>query len=173
MNLKRSFLSLCLLIMITGVAMAQKVQVQVKPGADWSSYKNYGWGAAATHPSQNPMTDQLIREQINQQLQAKGLTLNAEPNPANPDLFVVYHVATSDSLEWNTFGGFRGFGMQQGTVNKIVHGQLMVELMDPHAKIVLWQGIASDTVSDNVNKNNENITKAITKMFSNFPNPPK
>ena len=63
--------------------------------------------------------------------------------------------------------------MQQGTVNKIVNGQLMVELMDPHAKVVLWQGIASDTVSDNVNKNNENIKKAITKMFSNFPNPPK
>jgi Domain of unknown function (DUF4136) len=167
MKLHRIALGFCILLLTAGVALAQKVNVQNQPGTDWSKYKTYAWGEC--HKASNPMTDQFIVAQVNSQLAAHGLT----PATENPDLLVMYHVASSQSLEWNSFGGFRGFGMQQGTVNKIVTGELAVQLADPAGKLFVWQGTTSETVGSDASKNEKNIQKGLEKMFSNFPNPPK
>jgi len=34
---------------------------------------------------------------------------------------------------------------------------------------LLWRGDATDTISDNTNKNINNLDKAIAKLFKNFP----
>lgn len=167
MNLNRIVLSFCLVLLITSVALAQKVSVQNQPGTDWSKYKTYAWGES--HPTQNPMTNQFIVAQVNSQMAAHGLNEVQE----NPDLLVMYHTAVSQSLEFNSFGGFRGFGMQSGSVNKVYTGQLVIQIADPAAKLFVWQASGDESVSSDANKTEKSIQKAVEKMFSNFPNPPK
>lgn len=167
MKIQRILLSIAFAFLVTGVALAQKVSVQVDPGTDFTKYKTYAWGE--NHKASNPMTDQSIVEGIDAQLASHGLTKAT----ANPDLIVMYHTAVDQSLEWNSMGGFRGFGMGSGSVNKVYTGQLVIEIVDPAAKKYVWQGTASDTVSSDANKTQKELTKALTKLFSNFPQPPK
>jgi len=65
--------------------------------------------------------------------------------------------------------GRLGGGMGSAQVDTIVLGQLIVDIADPKAKQFLWRGTANDTVSDKPDKNQKNLTKALNKMFQNFP----
>jgi hypothetical protein len=167
-KIQRIILSIAFLFLVAGVALAQKVSVQVDPGTDFSKYKTYSWGPES-HRASNPMTDQSIQEGIDAQLAAHGLTKVAE----NGDLTVMYHTGVDQSLQWNSFGGFGRFGMSSGSVNKVYTGELMIEIVDPAAKKYVWQGTTTDTVSSDASKTQKELTKALTKMFSNFPQPPK
>ena len=167
MKIQRILLSFVFVLLVASVALAQKVSVQTAPGTDFTKYKTYAWGQ--NHPASNPMTDQSIVQGIDAQLASHGLTKVTE----NSDLIVMYHTGVDQSLEWNSMGGFRGFGMGSGSVNKVYTGQLVIEIVDPAAKVYVWQGTASDTVSSDANKTQKELTKALQKMFSNFPQPPK
>ena len=45
----------------------------------------------------------------------------------------------------------------------------MLELADAKDKQVLWRGSATDTVTDNSNKNIKNLDKAVAKLFKGYP----
>jgi hypothetical protein len=45
----------------------------------------------------------------------------------------------------------------------------VVELADAKDKEVLWRGAATDTVTDNSNKNINNLDKAVVKLFKGYP----
>lgn len=63
--------------------------------------------------------------------------------------------------------------MQTTTVDKIPTGQLSVDIGDPKTKKLLWLGTASDTLSDNPDKNQKKLNSALQKMFKKFPPPVK
>ena len=48
-------------------------------------------------------------------------------------------------------------------------GTLVVELADAKDKQILWRGSATDTISDNSNKNINNLDKAVVKLFKGYP----
>ena len=45
----------------------------------------------------------------------------------------------------------------------------MVEISDVKEKDLLWRGSATDTISDNSNKNIKTLDKAVTKLFKDYP----
>jgi hypothetical protein len=45
----------------------------------------------------------------------------------------------------------------------------VVELADAKNKQDLWRGAATDTVTDNSNKNINNLDKAVAKLFKGYP----
>jgi hypothetical protein len=48
-------------------------------------------------------------------------------------------------------------------------GTLVVEISDVKDKDLLWRGSATDTISDNSNKNIKTLDKAVGKLFKNYP----
>jgi hypothetical protein len=46
---------------------------------------------------------------------------------------------------------------------------LVIELADTKNKQILWRGAATDTVTDNSNKNINNLDKAVAKLFKGYP----
>ena len=172
MKTARSVFVLGLLLLSTN-AFGQKVTTDSMPGIDWSKYHTYSWAQGT--PAQNPITDQRIIAGIDAQLAAKGL----KKVDADPDLVVVYHAATGEqkSVNWSNMGGWGRFGgmggMGSAQVDTIVTGQLKVFLADAKAQKFLWNGIGTDTVSDDPQKNAKKIDKALTKMFQKFPPAPK
>jgi Domain of unknown function (DUF4136) len=50
-----------------------------------------------------------------------------------------------------------------------VEGTLIVDVYDAKNQSLLWRGIAQNTPSNNGDKNSKMVTKAVTKMFQQYP----
>ena len=155
-----------ILLLTAANAFGQKVTTDSVPGTDWSKYHTYSWGEGT--PAEDPIVAQRIVAGIDAQLAAKGL----KKVDSDPDLVVLYHVATDKqkTLNWSNMGGWGRFGgMGSAQVDTVINGQLKVDLADYKAKQFLWRGTATDTVSGDPQKNAKKIEKALTKMFQKFP----
>jgi hypothetical protein len=177
MRIKSSHV-LLLTFLISATAYAQKVSVDYDKAANFSSYKTYSWARGT--PAPNPLSDRRIIAGVDAQLAAKGW----QKVESNPDVVVIYSAATSTETQINTFdsggpwGGYRwgwggyGGGMSTTTVEKILVGELIVDMADVKNKEFIWRGKASDTLSDKPEKNQKKLAKALAKMFKNFPPTP-
>jgi hypothetical protein len=67
--------------------------------------------------------------------------------------------------------GMRGIGGGMGgiTPQQNVEATLIVDLHDPKTQSLVWRGIAQDTLSNNGNKNQQMVGKAVQKMFNQWP----
>jgi hypothetical protein len=152
-----------------------KVTVDWDKTADFTKYKTYAWGKGT--PAANPLVNDRIIAAIDNELAAKGIQKVDDPTSA--DLIVLYHAALSEETQLNTtdMGGAWGVrwggGMSTTTVDKIPKGQLVVDIGDAKTKKVLWMGHASETLSDNPEKNTDKINKVTKEMFKKFPPPVK
>jgi Domain of unknown function (DUF4136) len=180
--LHRAVQTLMLLLVLSLVAEAQKIHVAVPDkNIDFSKFKTYSWephGAVA-----HPLLAADVVGAIEDQMKAKGLQLV----PSNPDLVIQVYGSvdqestfyTNDPLYAAT-GGIPPFdpslsgpaliGMYGNTTVTIHKGQLVVDLLDPAAKKLVWRGMAQDNLdARNKNKLLDQVNNAIAKMFKDYP----
>jgi hypothetical protein len=169
-------LTLALLLAISLPAVAQKVTVDWDKAATFGGYKTYAWKEGT--PAKNPLYQARITDAIDKQLAAKGLLkVDAEQNP---DLVVLYHAAVDIETQINTvnMGGYYGWygpygggggGSSTTYVDKIPVGTLRVDIGEVKTKKLLWQGKATDTLSDKPEKVEKTIYKSAEKMFKKYP----
>ena len=158
--------------LVTSGAVAQDVKTNAMPGVDFSKFHTYKWVeiAGASHPNQ--IMDQEIKQSVDSQLAAKGLT---KVTGDKADLYVGYQVAVDQQKQWNAYGmggGWRfGGGMASATQSTIDIGSLVVDMYDPSTKQLVWTGTATKTLdpSSKQSKNEERLNKATEKLLKNFP----
>lgn len=160
-------------ILFTGAAVLAGVSTDYDHNADFARYKTYSWGKIQTADG---LWDSRVKDAVASQLAAKGLT----EVPAGGDVVVAARDAIHNEQQLNTFydgfGGqrrFFGTGMATTTVDNYKVGTLIVELFDGTSKNVIWRGSASDTLSNNADKNIKSLDKNVQKMFAHFPPGPK
>ena len=158
-------------LMVCAVMLGQDVKSNAMPGVDFSKYHTYKWVAieGGTHPNQ--IADAEIKQAVDTQLQAKGLT---KTDSDKADLLVGYQVAVDQQKQWNAYGGggFRlGGGMASATSSTIDVGSLVLDMYDPTTKQLVWTGTATKTInpSGNQQKNEKNLDKAMEKLLKKFP----
>lgn len=168
-------LALGLMLLLCGSTSAQDVTYNYMPGTDFSKYHTYKWISESNmHPNQ--IVDQQIKQAIDQQLAAKGLT---KTDGETADLYVGYQVSIDQERQWNAYGGGMGWrfggGMATATSSTIQVGTLVLDIYEPGSKQLVWRGQATKTLnpSKNPEKNQENLNKAMAKLLKNFPPPPK
>jgi len=159
----------------TTSTLAQKVSTEFDPGADFSKYKTYTWKEGKS--SSNPAIHQRVIAGVEKQLAAHGFTRAADPEKA--DLIVEYSTAAIADVVLNTQEvgtwsvGYGYWPVAHSTmVTSATHirkGSLVLDLADPATKHFIWRGIARATVSDDVDKVNKTIDKALAKLFKDFP----
>ncbi len=155
-----------------GAALAQDVTTNSMPGADFTKYHTYKWVTieGATYPNQ--IVDQQIKDAIDSQLAAKGLTKTTDDKA---DLYVGYQVSLSQQTQWNAYGmggGLRwGGGMATAQSSTINTGTLVLDMYDPSTKQLVWTGRATKTIDPNNSqeKKQKNLDKAMQKLLKNFP----
>jgi hypothetical protein len=164
-------LPLMFLLTTAGMLAAQDVRYNFMPGADFSKYHTYKWVAieGASHPNQ--IVDAQIKQSIDSQLAAKGLT---KTDGDKADLDVGYQTAVDQEKQWNGYGmggGVRWGGMATATSSTINVGTLVLDLYDPATKQLVWTGRATKTVNpgSNQEKNQKNLDKAMAKLLKNYP----
>jgi hypothetical protein len=171
MNLQRTiFASVGIGLLFATASFAQQVKTDYDRSTDFSQYKTYSWEKVQT---QDPLWVDRIKEAVNAELTAKGLT----PLEAGGQIAIVAVELTQNQQSLNTFydgfgGGWRwggGFGNATTTVDNYKVGTLVVDLFDANTKKIVWRGSSSDTLSDKSGKNIKNLDKGVQKMFDHFP----
>jgi len=180
MKAPRIALSLFFLLLGTGSALAQKVNVDSGKATNFSGYHTYIWAQGT--PAKNPLFADRITQEIDAQLAAKGL--KKVDNKETADLVVLYHASTDTNTQLSTIDtgmygagwgrwGYGGMGSSTTYVDKILVGQLIVDIGDVKNKKYIWRGTASGTLPSKPQKGHELISKAVTKMFKKYPPPAK
>lgn len=160
-------------LLIATTAFAQKINIDWNRGTDFSKFHTYAW-QKSPHPAHG-LWDQRIVNAVDQQLQAKGL----KKVDSDPDLWAVYTRHIDDQKQ--VVGTGYNYGPQwywgpwsrpsMVTYNTYVtrEGTLVVELADAKNKELEWRGSATDTISDNSDKNIKKLDKAVAKLFKQYP----
>jgi Domain of unknown function (DUF4136) len=167
-------------LLAPALVLAQKVSYDYDKAANFAAYKTYAH-KDGTKVGQ-PLIDDRIIAAIEAELAAKGFT-KAE---ANPDVFVVYHVAFDKQKDISTFssgygGGYGAYGWGWGggwaggttstQVRDILVGTLVVDMADAKKAQVVWRGMGVKEVDTQAKpeKRDKSINNAMKKIFKNYP----
>jgi hypothetical protein len=161
-------------LVFAGMASAQQVKTDYDRSANFALYKTYSWEHVETR---DPLNVDRIKHAVNTVLAARGWTMV----DSGADVAVVAMEITRDQQTLNTFydglgGGWGwrrfgggGFGEATTTTDTYKVGTVVVDLFDTKNKQLIWRGSASDTLSDNSDKNIKNLNESVDKMFKHFP----
>src|SRR5215469_5060624 len=158
------FLLLCL---VSTIKLAQQVSVNYNHNASFAQYHTYAWGSNNTNAIRNSILAQVAQQDIESAMASKGLQKVSESQ--NPDLVLTASGGEHEQTSWNAWG-MRGFGgMGSISPQQNVDTTMVVSLYDSKQKELVWRGIAENTLSNNGNKNQKNVEKAVEKMFKQWP----
>jgi len=159
--------------------LAQQVTYDFDKSADFTKYKTYGT-KDGTKVGQ-PLIDERIVNAIDTQMTAKGFTKSA-----NPDVFVIYHVAFDKQKDISTFssgygggygpygygwGGMGGMSTSTTQVRDILVGTLVIDIADAKKNAMVWRGMGTKEVNTTAKpeKRDKSINDAVKKIFKNYP----
>lgn len=179
-----ALISLALLWLGAGTAIAQDVRYNYDRDTDFSEFKTYKWVPIKDAPKLDNLLAKQVTDTIDAELAKKGLT-KTEADTA--DLYIGYQVAINTQTEFTTYnsdwgygpgwygGGWYGGGggFTTGQTSTIYVGQLALDMNDAKDHLLVWRGIVSKTIDTNAkpDKQQKNLTKAIAKLLKNYPPP--
>ena len=161
-------------LVFAGMASAQQVKTDYDRSANFALYKTYSWEHVET---KDPLIVDRIKHAVNAVLAERGWTLV----DSGADVAVVAMEITRDQQTLNTFydgfgGGWGwrrfgggGFGEATTTTDTYKVGTVVVDLFATKTKQLIWRGAASDTLSNNSDKNIKNLNESVDKLFKHFP----
>ena len=167
--MKKRFALLAMLLSITSaIAVAQQVSVNYNHSQSFVQYHTYAWGSNNANAIQNSILAQVAQQDIDSAMQAKGLQKVQESQ--TPDLILTANGGMKQQTSYSAWG-MRGIGGGMGgiTPEQNVIGTMIVDLYDAKTQSLIWRGIAQDTLSNNGNKNQQLVEKAIQKIFKQWP----
>jgi hypothetical protein len=167
-------------VALPAIAAAQKTTYDFDKSAPFANYKSYSMKEGT--PTGQPLIDKRIEAAIEAQLEARGFVRNDKV----PDVVVTYHVAFDEEKDISSFssgpmyGGYGygyGWGGGWGTtttdvrVRNILIGTLAIDILDANKKEIAWRGLGTKEVNTSAkpDKRDENIGKAVEKIFRNYP----
>jgi hypothetical protein len=174
MKVKKVVFVLIGMVLLSGMASAQQVKTDYDRGANFAQYKTYSWQNVKT---QDPLDVGRIKNAVNAALAAKGwsqvdsggdVCIMAMEITRNQQTLNTFYDGFGGGWGWRRFGG-GGFGEATTTTDTYKVGTVVVDLFDSKTKQLIWRSSASDTLSNNSDKNIKNLDKGVEKMFQHFP----
>jgi len=178
MSLHRTLGLTLALAALPAIAAAQKTTYDYDKTATFTQFKTYSWKEGT--PTKNELLDKRLVAAIDAQMAAKGFVRN----DTAPDVFVVFHIAFDEQKDISSYstgpmyGGY-GYGWGGGwgstttdvRVREILVGTLAIDLIDANKKAVAWRGLGTKEIDTNAKpeKRDQNINKAVEKIFKNYP----
>jgi len=175
MKLQRAvFVLMGMALLFAGAVSAQQVKTDYDRSANFGQYKTYSWEQVKT---KDTLDVDRIKNAVNVALMAKGWTqvesggdvsIVAMEITRNQQTLNTFYNGFGGGWGWRRFGG-GGLGEATTTTETYKVGTVVVDLFDTKTKQLIWRGAASDTISNNSDKNIKNLDKGVEKMFKNFP----
>jgi hypothetical protein len=165
-----------------GHALAQDVRYNFDKTADFSKFHTYKWVTIKGASQVNPLVEKQLKDTVDAELAKKGLT---RTDADTADLLIGYQAGISKEKEYTSFdsgwgygpgwygGGWYGGGggMTHGSTSTIHIGQLALDMYSPAPHTLVFRTVASKTLDTEAKpeKQQKNLTKAVTKMLKNYP----
>jgi hypothetical protein len=174
MKINKIVFGLMTMALLSGLASGQQVKTDYDRAANFTQYKTYSWQHVKTR---DPLDVDRIKDSVNAALAAKGWTrvdsggdasIVAVEMTRDQQTLNTFYDGLGGGWGWRRFGG-GGFGEATTTTETYKVGTVVLDLFDTKSKQLIWRGSASDTLSNNSDKNIKNLDKAIEKMFQHFP----
>jgi hypothetical protein len=165
---------------VVGIAFAAKVKTESDKTADLSAYKTYAWGQNVE--PQRKAAGIVLVGAVDEELKKKGLQ-QSDVNSA--DLIVRYEAAGDTDLNFNsasdpTYSQIGGAPLPGATTwtsgfsvpssgRYVRKGTLVIDIFDRQKRKLVWSATASGALSNSPEKAVDEITKAVSEMFSHYP----
>ena len=160
-------------------SFAADVKTDFDRATDFGRYKTFCWQKVET---KNPLWIERIKGAVSSALLEKGWT-QAEPDSGCDVAIVAIGMKRNhDTVNtfYDSFGGgwggwgwrgfgADGFGQSTTTTETYQTGTLIVDLFDAKSKNLVWRGSATDTLSNNSDKNIKKLKNSVHKLFEHFP----
>ena len=185
----KRLLALLAMVLLMGLSQiaAQDIRYNFDKNTDFSRFKTYEWVTIKDAGQLDSLRDKQVKAAVEAELAQRGLR-RVEGETA--DLFIGYQAAIGQEKEFTSFSsgwgygagwygggwyGYPGGGMTTGQTSTIYTGQLAIDMYDPANKDLVWRGVASKTLDRKAkpDKQQKNLTKAVAKLFKNYPPKPK
>ena len=168
-------------LMLAGCETGPQIRSVSEPGANLASYRTYSFVAQpGTNRGGNvtPLTT-FFETAITREMNARGF----QQVESGGDLLVNFNARVTEKADIQStpgpgpyygygYYGYRGSlyaGPEVQTVRYKV-GTANVDVVDAKRKVVVWEGIAEQELTDQVMQNPQPaVDNAVTKMFAQFP----
>ena len=175
-----------LMVLSISITTAQKVSGDYDKSTDFTKYKTYhfiGW-QKDSDKMMNDFDKKRLREALEAEMEAKGLTRVESGGDMAVSLFIVVDKKTSVTAYTNYYGvmgygrrgyyrGGRGWGNGASTTsyseNDYLQGTLVMDMIDIHSDELIWQGVATGTINKNTQKREKTIPRAVKKLMKKYP----
>jgi hypothetical protein len=166
--MKLRILIACAVLLLAVPLVAQQVSVNYNHSMSFGQFHTYAWTSNNANQIQNSILAQVAQQDIDAAMSQKGLQKVSESQ--NPDLILTASGGEREQTSWNAWG-MRGIGGGMGSITpqQNIEATMVVSLYNLKGQELIWRGIAQDTLSNNGNKNQQLVQKAITKMFKQWP----
>ena len=156
-------------------AFAQKITIDYAHDFDFKTVKTFQYVETKESNIQNSLMDGRIRDAIIREVTEGGVT----QVESDPDIYLTYHVATSERTVFNTttmgyggmgrgWGGWGGGGMAMAgsttTASTYTDGTLIIDAYEPAEKKMVWRGTGTVTLKSKPEKQIKQIDKILSKM---------
>lgn len=129
-------------------------------------------GAADDPMVNNSITNQALRETVNRAFQDRGY-VDVE---WMPDFVVAVYASAKEKLDISQWQyGYPYWprwwwqGMPQQTITQYTEGSVIVDVIDPESRDLLWRGSATATLGDDPSDNTRQLQKAAAAVIAKFP----
>jgi hypothetical protein len=168
------FVLIGVMFLFAAKSPAQQVKTDYDRSANFAQYKTYSWEKVKT---KDALDVDRIKSAVNAAFAAKGwnqvdsggdVSIIAVEMTQNEQTLNTFYDGFGGGWGWRRFGG-GGFGEATTTTDTYKVGTVVIDLFDTTTKQLIWRGSASDTLSNNSDKNIKNLAKGVDKMFKHFP----
>jgi hypothetical protein len=194
MRALKRFLTVILVVALGGCT-TMEISTDYDPSADFSRLRTYDWlpgpqGSADDPRIDHSLLDGRIRSAVERQLAAQGYE---KQTSGGPDFWIGYRAAVEKKLDVIAFDDYARYGPMGGPgyrpgsglayghqawigsppphVFEYDEGTLVLDIVDPTTRKLLWRGSAQAEVNLSAapEKKREKINEAVRRMLERFP----
>ncbi|MDD3642992.1 MAG: DUF4136 domain-containing protein [Candidatus Krumholzibacteria bacterium] len=165
------------IILILAAALAQgcsavRVETDFDRTVDFTALETYRWIEHERDDEDNPfMRDALIRSHVRSAvdtaLAAKGY---ARIESGRPDFLVAYYFTARNRVDVTHYAGY--YWYPHTSVYRYKEGTLIVDIVDPEKKQLVWRGWATGMLHGREYAHDE-INDSVRAMMKRFPPQPR
>jgi len=161
------------LVLAAVPCVAQRIRVDYDHAWNFSHYRTYSWAQQPQDQDVNQLMQNRVTGFIEEALAARGL----KPVKSGGDLLISYEAQVTRQDQYftytNALGPGWGWGWQSSTSVTTVQpsfvGTLVVNIADARSQRLIFQGVATDTLSSRPARNTKKYAASVRKIFEKYP----
>jgi hypothetical protein len=187
--------SMRMLLIVSSLALAgcstMEINYDYDPKASFAGLKTYAWLDEPQKMTGDPRIDDntILRDRIHTAVDAGLAARGFRKASKDPDFLVAYHVSLDRRQSVQTLNSYYGYspgwgygygasyrpgywgGAPETYVYEYEEGTLILDVVDPKTKELMWRGSAQDEVNfkSTPEKDQTQLNEAVQGMLEHFP----